>query len=94
MVRQPRPSPHSNLTRSKSFDALAAVIYNFNVDVLPEAAEEASKKNISIRPFNIIYRFLEDVKTELNSRVPPKEEEEVTGELCDGPTECLLWLSD
>ena len=67
------------------------MIYNFNVDVFPDAAGKASKKKISIRPFNVIYRFLEDVKAELNSRVPPsKVEEEVTGELADGRVECLF----
>lgn len=55
------------------------MIYNFNVGVLTEAAQIAAEKNISIRPFNIIYRLLEDVKAELNSRVPPKDEEEVIG---------------
>lgn len=56
-----------------------AVVYNFNVDVPPEISQLAEKKNISIRPQNIIYRFLEDVRNEMNARLPEKEMEEITG---------------
>lgn len=56
-----------------------AVVYNFNVNVLPDASQLAEEKNISIRPQNIIYRFLDDVRKEINSRLPEKEMEEVTG---------------
>lgn len=58
-----------------------AIIYNFNVDILPEAHKIAVSKNIAIRSHNVIYRFLEDIKNELNSRLPLKEVEEVTGKI-------------
>lgn len=53
------------------------VVYAFNVDC-PKALLE--KANIPVKRHNIIYKLVEDVKEELNKRLPQKEVEEVLGE--------------
>lgn len=41
--------------------------------------KEADKKEISIRPYNVIYKLIDDVKMEINSKLPPLDTEEVIG---------------
>jgi len=41
--------------------------------------QEANEKKISIRPYNVIYKLIDDVKKEINSRLPPVDAEEVIG---------------
>lgn len=57
----------------------AAVVYSFNVEALVDAQNYANRGGIVIKYQNVIYHFLEDVKREINSRLPPKEMEEITG---------------
>ncbi|KAL3287115.1 hypothetical protein HHI36_001596 [Cryptolaemus montrouzieri] len=57
-----------------------AVIYAFNVECPNKIKEEAEQVGISIKPFNVIYKLVDDVKEELNSRLPPIEVEEICGE--------------
>lgn len=59
--------------------SVLALVYNFNVDVLPDAQNYANTNNVTIKHQNIIYRFLEDIKNEINLRLPPKEVEEIIG---------------
>lgn len=40
----------------------------------------AAKKGIKIKLHNIIYKFIEDLKDELNSRLPPSVVENTIGE--------------
>lgn len=56
-----------------------ALVYGFNVSVLPEAETYAARNHITVKHQNIIYRFLDDIKNEINKRIPPKEVEEVIG---------------
>ncbi|XP_011868838.1 PREDICTED: translation initiation factor IF-2, mitochondrial isoform X2 [Vollenhovia emeryi] len=49
-------------------------------DAFDGLQQEVSKKKISIRPYNVIYKLIDDVKTEINKRLPPVEAEEVIGE--------------
>lgn len=53
------------------------VIYAFNVECPKSVAE---KTNVPIKQHNIIYKLVEDIKDELNKRIPLKEVEEVLGE--------------
>ncbi|XP_065220188.1 translation initiation factor IF-2, mitochondrial [Planococcus citri] len=69
-----------SLTDVEMAEPFNAIVYSFNVGVLPDAQELANRSGIAIKHQNVIYHFLEDVKTEINSRLPPKEMEEVTGE--------------
>lgn len=46
---------------------------------MKDLKEEADKKNISIRPYNVIYKLIDDVKKEINTKLPPLDTEEVIG---------------
>lgn len=46
---------------------------------MKDVQQEVNKKRISIRPYNIIYKLIDDVKTEINKRLPPVDAEEVIG---------------
>jgi len=41
--------------------------------------QEANKKKISIRPYNVIYKLIDDVKKEINKKLPMVDAEEVIG---------------
>lgn len=61
-------------------EVFKAVIYAFNVECPPPLAVEAKKKDIPIKKHNIIYRLVEDVKDEISTRIPTRQEEEIIGE--------------
>lgn len=58
-----------------------AIIYTFNVGALKESIDKAKVKNISIKRHNIIYRLIEDLKQEIEKKIPPVDVEEVLGRL-------------
>jgi translation initiation factor 5B len=49
-----------NATIVRKYDPYSAAVLGFNVDVLPEARDQANKDNIRIFTNNVIYRLLED----------------------------------
>lgn len=55
-------------------------VYTFNTDVLPAAKQLAAEKSISIHSHNVIYRLVDDIKKQINARLPPRVEEEIIGE--------------
>ncbi|CAL1269853.1 unnamed protein product [Larinioides sclopetarius] len=61
---------------AETFDG---IIYTFNVKVPPEIKKLADEKGIQIKPFNVIYHLIADMKTEISSRLPLVEEEDVLG---------------
>ncbi|XP_012540296.1 translation initiation factor IF-2, mitochondrial isoform X2 [Monomorium pharaonis] len=67
----------TDLEMAGTFDA---IIYPFNVSVTKDLQQEANKKKISIRPYNVIYKLIDDVKKEINKKLPPIDAEEVIGE--------------
>ena len=69
------------LYKSKHHEIFIAIIYPFNVGVMKNKnlQQEANEKKISIRPYNVIYKLIDDVKKEINSRLPPVDAEEVIG---------------
>lgn len=52
-----------------------SIIYAFSIRVPPKRPAD-----IAIREFNIIYRLIENVKDEINARLPEVDVEDVTGE--------------
>lgn len=54
-----------------------AIIYAFSVK--PPLKNE---KGVIVREVNIIYRLVDDLKKEINNKLPEIEEEEVLGEYC------------
>ncbi|TGZ53879.1 mitochondrial translation initiation factor 2 isoform X1 [Temnothorax longispinosus] len=71
------PVAETDLQMADTFDA---IIYPFNVGVTKDLQQEANKKKISIRPYNVIYKLIDDIKKELNKRLPMVDAEEVLGE--------------
>ncbi|XP_053986252.1 translation initiation factor IF-2, mitochondrial [Hylaeus volcanicus] len=67
----------TDLQLAKMFDA---IIYRFNVQISHELENEAKKENISIREYNVIYKLFDDLKEEINSKLPEVDVEEVLGE--------------
>ncbi|NXR36795.1 IF2M factor, partial [Zosterops hypoxanthus] len=61
-------------------EAFNGVIFGFSVKANESIKKLADKKGIKIKLHNIIYKFIEDLKDELNSRLPPAVVETTIGE--------------
>ncbi|NXU37069.1 IF2M factor, partial [Drymodes brunneopygia] len=61
-------------------EAFNGVIFGFSVKANPSIKKLADKKGIKIKLHNIIYKLIEDLKDELNSRLPPAVVETTIGE--------------
>ncbi|CAJ0570320.1 unnamed protein product, partial [Mesorhabditis spiculigera] len=57
-----------------------AIIYNFNLTVPPKIRAQAESEGVRIEGFNVIYRLVDGLKAELNSRLPLVTELEPLGE--------------
>ncbi|XP_075223031.1 mitochondrial translation initiation factor 2 isoform X2 [Lycorma delicatula] len=67
----------SDVELAELFDA---IIYAFNVNTLPEAKELAMQKGTPIHNHNVIYKLIDDLKEEINKKLPLIDEEEIIGE--------------
>ncbi|KAJ3648830.1 hypothetical protein Zmor_020602 [Zophobas morio] len=56
------------------------IIYAFNVNCNPNIMDLAENAGVQIKFYNVIYKLVDDVKEEINKRLPEKEVEEVVGE--------------
>ncbi|KAM7060659.1 translation initiation factor IF-2, mitochondrial [Acridotheres tristis] len=61
-------------------EAFNGVIFGFSVKANESIKKLADKKGIKIKLHNIIYKLIEDLKDELNSRLPPTVVESTIGE--------------
>ncbi|NXM57254.1 IF2M factor, partial [Illadopsis cleaveri] len=61
-------------------EAFNGVIFGFSVKANESIKKLADKKGIKIKLHNIIYKLVEDLKDELNSRLPPTVVETTIGE--------------
>ncbi|NXP18400.1 IF2M factor, partial [Scytalopus superciliaris] len=61
-------------------EAFNGVIYGFSVKANESIKKLADKKGIKIKLHNIIYKLIDDLKEELNSRLPPTVAETTIGE--------------
>ncbi|NXQ62098.1 IF2M factor, partial [Anthoscopus minutus] len=61
-------------------EAFNGVIFGFSVKANESIKKLADKKGIKIKLHNIIYKLIEDLKDELNSRLPPTVVETTIGE--------------
>lgn len=67
----------SDIELAKTFKG---IIYAFNVDC-PERFEKlANEEDVPIKHHNVIYKLIDDVKEEINIRLPTVEVEEIVGE--------------
>ncbi|RZF33118.1 hypothetical protein LSTR_LSTR014639 [Laodelphax striatellus] len=67
---------HFDVGQVSPYDVTLAEPFN----VLDEAKALAEEKNVRIHSFNVIYRLIDDIKTEINKVLPPIDVEEVLGE--------------
>ncbi|KFV78321.1 hypothetical protein N308_02497 [Struthio camelus australis] len=70
-------------------EAFNGVVYGFSVKANETIKKLAAKKGIKIKLHNIIYQLIEDVKHELNSRLPPSVVENTIGEASVLDTFCV-----
>ncbi|NXS61813.1 IF2M factor, partial [Brachypteracias leptosomus] len=61
-------------------EAFNGVVFGFSVKANESIKQLAAKKGIKIKLHNIIYKLIEDLKDELNSRLPPALVENTIGE--------------
>jgi len=62
-------------------EASQAVIIGFHVTPNPQAREQATKEEIDIRLYKVIYDVVNDIKLALSGLLEPEINEEITGEL-------------
>lgn len=67
----------SDIEFAESFNA---IIYGFNIECSPKIDQIAQTKSISIKMHNVIYKLVDDLKTEINAKLPTKHVEETVGE--------------
>ncbi|KAI5806336.1 mitochondrial translation initiation factor 2, partial [Geopyxis carbonaria] len=60
--------------------AAGAYILSFNIPTEPNIYQYARARNVSILAHNVIYRLVDEVKSKLSERLPPKITINVTGE--------------
>ncbi|CAH0551761.1 unnamed protein product [Brassicogethes aeneus] len=61
-------------------DTFKSIIYAFNVELPANLKTMAEDLKVDIRHFNVIYKLIDDVRNEINGRLPTKEVEEILGE--------------
>lgn len=67
----------TDLDLAKTFDCL---IYTFNLNVTDRTRKLAESDGVTIKEHNVIYKLIDDVKSEINKRLRPIEVEEIVGE--------------
>lgn len=68
----------SDVELAQSFNA---IIYAFNIECPPKVASLAASKNVPIKSHNIIYKLVDDLKEEINVKLPVTQEEQLLGNL-------------
>lgn len=67
----------SDIELAETFNA---IIYAFNVELLPSLKNDMDNIKVIIKSHNVIYKLIDDIKEELNRRLPSLVVEEVLGE--------------
>ncbi|KAL1460962.1 hypothetical protein WDU94_012896 [Cyamophila willieti] len=57
-----------------------AIIYTFNTTLHANAKASAEDLGVTVKQFNVIYKLVDDIKQEINTRLPHTFAEEVLGE--------------
>ena len=61
-------------------ESFSGAIYAFNVaDAPADVRASADRAGVAIKPFNVIYKMVDELKDEISARLPPVEVEDVTG---------------
>lgn len=56
-----------------------AIIYGFNVNTTKQIKDEANKRGISLRFYNIVYKLIDNIKEEIYNVLPEVDVEEILG---------------
>jgi translation initiation factor IF-2 len=56
-----------------------AIIYAFNTSLPPTLHKAVESAKVAVRPFNVIYHLIDDLKQEISLRLPPADVEDVIG---------------
>nr|XP_021393365.1 translation initiation factor IF-2, mitochondrial isoform X2 [Lonchura striata domestica] len=75
-----RPKERTEMDENTLSLIVKGVIFGFSVKANESIKKLADKKGIKIKLHNIIYKLIEDLKDELNSRLPPTVVETTIGE--------------
>ncbi|XP_021393365.2 translation initiation factor IF-2, mitochondrial isoform X2 [Lonchura striata] len=75
-----RPKERTEMDENTLALIVKGVIFGFSVKANESIKKLADKKGIKIKLHNIIYKLIEDLKDELNSRLPPTVVETTIGE--------------
>lgn len=67
----------SDISFAESFNG---IIYCFNVKIPQNLKPVVEEKNIPIKTFNVIYHLIDDLKLEINKRLPLMRDDEIIGE--------------
>lgn len=62
-----------------NFSYIAAIIYSFNTNVLKDAEDKARSSSVTIKKHNVIYKLIDDLKEEIEKKLPSIEVEENLG---------------
>lgn len=57
-----------------------AIIYRFNVNIPSIIENKVKNSDISVRSYNVIYKLIDDIKSEIENKLPLKEREQIIGE--------------
>ncbi|XP_012145228.2 mitochondrial translation initiation factor 2 isoform X1 [Megachile rotundata] len=71
------PVVDTDLQLAETFNA---IIYGFNVNITKRLEEEAVKKGVSIRFYNVVYKLFDNIKETIASKMPEIEIEDIIGE--------------
>ena len=55
-------------------------IYTFNLKTSKDVVAQAKEQKVQLKPFNVIYHLVDDLKKEIDVRLPLLDKEEVIGE--------------
>ncbi|XP_059478002.1 translation initiation factor IF-2, mitochondrial [Neocloeon triangulifer] len=67
----------NDIELASAFDGM---IYTFNLKTPPRLMDLARQKSVSVKPHNVIYKLVDDIKDEVSSRLPLKKVEDSVGE--------------
>ncbi|CAB3375148.1 Hypothetical predicted protein [Cloeon dipterum] len=67
----------NDLELASTFDSL---VYTFNLDTPKKTKDLAKQKSVLVKPHNVIYKLVDDIKDEISKMLPLKKVEDVIGE--------------
>lgn len=70
------PVTKNDVILAKTFNG---IVYTFNTGILPDTKEEIKSQKVVTKSFNVIYKLIDDIKSEMGKLLPMLDEEEEVG---------------